>query len=204
MGTAPATTANRRHRFTTLRSAEDYVESAGFSVRSKMDQDIFSIWKVTLTRPVPRTKRRSWNDLSPSYQKRLMGSKIMQEQAAQYGLTVPQWYERAPDLRSARGHLPAGGFPTPQTLKGDVWYEVYLARTYELTKGVKRRDGKQAATSRRVRHAWKTTNTRRSRAGGAPIRIGESLAAVLGMAGEAAGDAGEALEETGELWDDDW
>jgi hypothetical protein len=100
--------------------------------------------------------------------------------------------------------LPAGGFPTPQTLKGDVWYEVYLARTYELTKGAKRRDGKQAATSRRVRHAWKTTNTRRPRSGGAPIRIGESLAAVLGMAGETAGDAGEALEETGELWDDDW
>lgn len=201
MGYAPATTANRRYRHQDLEMVKEYVRSAGFRLRSPQAQDIFSIWKVTLTKPLPRTKRRNWNDLSPSYQKRLLGSKLMQEEAAQYKLSVPRWYELAPDLRSARGHLPAGGFPTPRELKGDVWYEAYIAREYEHKRGYKLVDGKYAATSRSVDRAWKTTNTRRR---DRPIRIGESLAAALGMAGEAAGNAGEALEETGELWDDDW
>lgn len=194
---------NRRRRFPTLQMARDYVESAGFSTRSRLDREIYSIWRAELE-PAPPPKparRRSWDELSPSYQRRLRGSRIMREQAELYGMSVPEWYERAPDLRSARGHMPPGGFPVPQVIRGDIWYEVYVARDYQPARSAVKRLGVQQATSRRVRRAWRTTNTRRQ--GDEPTPVRQSLAEVLGMAGAAAGMGEQAWEETGELWDDE-
>lgn len=208
-GTAPATADNRRQRYRDLRQAVIYLESGGFSLRSPQDRPIFSIWRVRYSAPVHSAPVRRWDALSPSYRRRLLGSRALREAARNAKLSVPEYYEIAADLRAARGHRGPGAFPGPAELEGNVFYEVYIAQEYERLPGAAlTRSGKLAATSRRTKRAWRTTNTRRGRPQAVGVRM-MSLSEALGLAGGAAGagvEAGESGAELGEeaLWDDEW
>lgn len=150
MGHASRTPDNYRTSVRTLSQAAAYVASAGWSAE---DQELYRIDRVIVGEARP-TRRRSWDQLSPSYQRRLLGSSVMKAEARRHDMSVPEWYEVAPTLKGARGH---GGqhresyarYPTVST-----WYEVYMERDSEPALRRLQRQGASRAKIQRTERRW--------------------------------------------------
>ncbi len=127
-GHAPINDENRRQTYDidrddpqdALRKAHRYLEDAlGTSA-----EDLGAIVLVSVS-VLPRTRRRSWAELSPRQKARYAGSRQAKEEARQHGATVEEWYELAPDLKAFRGH--AAGRPVKGVFVGQS-YVTYIAK----------------------------------------------------------------------------
>jgi hypothetical protein len=117
-----------RYTFPTLDQATGYVESAGLGL---FDQ-IFGIVRVRF-RDVERvilTPRRGWDRLSAQTKRDYQGSSQAQAEAAYHDMTVPEWYERAPDLKAFRRHT-RGRVGSEGTTAFDEEFQVFISRKYK-------------------------------------------------------------------------
>jgi hypothetical protein len=133
--------------------AREYIRGAGMID----DPEIFAILKVTGDEPRPGAPilRDPLSTRSLSYQRRIRGSRYFQREAAHRGLTVEDWYERAPSLAGARGHP-----ERLKTFRPRTEYQCYIARRYtgldddakrELSGRIKRSAGYKRAARNQSR-----------------------------------------------------
>ncbi len=185
---------NFRGAFISLDVAAAYIASAGFT---EEDQELWRIDRVVVGQRRP-TRRRRWDDLRESYQKRLLGSRVMQAEARQAGMTVQEYYEVAPSLKAARGHGAGqhrGRYEVPNI---KVWYEVYIARDYERVPAkTRRRWSRQAKAAWRLRKA----RTRPALENASPARLRDVLRDQFRTVGEALERDEEALRR---LIEEEW
>ena len=112
---------NFRYSFGDERQARDYIRSAGLID----DPETFAIVSVTgrQIRPGGPILRERLGSRSPSYQSRIRNSRSFRAEAARNGMDVDDWYRRAPNLSSARGHTET----EPRARPG---FHTYIAREY--------------------------------------------------------------------------
>ena len=119
---------NLRQSFMTREQALAYVREVWADLR--VSRSLYAVVRYTYA-ALPHTRRGSWDALSPATRKRYAASRQAKEEARAHGLTVEQWYSRAPDLRAFRGH--ARGRPSSAAFPRDSNFTVYIVRDYRNT-----------------------------------------------------------------------
>ena len=127
------------------RDAQAYLED-GLGTSA---EDLGAIVLVSVS-VLPRTRRRSWAELSPNQKKRYAGSRQAKEEARQHGATVEEWYELAPDLKAFRGH--ARGRPPKVVYLGQA-YVTYIAQ--DTPTGRDKPDKTPRELSKGPKDAWR-------------------------------------------------
>ena len=140
---------NFRQNFPDQDQAEDYVfNEVGFDPE---DTFLYAIVRVRFESLRATGNRRGWDRLSPQTKKDYLGSSAAQSEAKRHAMSVPQWYEVAPDLKAFRRH--AKGRSGREDATRDLEFVVYVARDYEPVSGAEAlriSAGVQAAHARNV------------------------------------------------------
>lgn len=173
-GTPEAATRdeNFRYVFATVEEARGYVDSAGL-------EELPEAWAIEAvpSRRVQREGRRvqyrvqrpALSHLSKAQQRRYLGSRQAREEAEAHGMTIREWYRRAPDLKAFRGHAPERRRRVGESIEdyaerlgllAPFEYAVYISRNYEHT-GSQSERRRERATSRRVKRIAAQRRARR-------------------------------------------
>lgn len=123
-------------------------------------EDLGGIQLVSVS-VLPRTRRRTWEELSPSQAKRYAGSRQAQNEARQHGVSVERWYEIAPDLKSFRGHAPER--PVKAVYLG-IAYVTYIDQVTPTGKAAPDKSAQELSAGVRQAYRRRKANERRREA----------------------------------------
>jgi hypothetical protein len=123
---------NFRSIFPAYSQAEGYVtQDVGFMLG---DTFLYAIVRVRFSLLRPTANRRGWDKLKPETRRNYLASKAAQREAQYHQLSVPEWYEVAPDLKAFRRHA-KGRTGAESSTGGAQEFFVYIARDYRMTLG---------------------------------------------------------------------